>query len=82
MEARKKAISAISAISAKTNSGTKCHKCHTPLGVALAPDNDTFTITLKAVKGWHMQPIQRLRGLLKASLRGWGFRCTNITTKP
>ncbi len=35
-----------------------------------------FELRLRAVAGhWQAAPIQRLRGLLKVALRGFGFRC-------
>jgi hypothetical protein len=45
-----------------------------------AQDNDVeYVITFRPVPGnWLAGPEYRLRGLLKASLRAFGFRCTVI----
>lgn len=42
----------------------------------------TVTLTLKPVSGgnWQRPPEQRLKALLKAALRCFGFRCKSLTT--
>jgi len=37
------------------------------------------TLTLEALKGWPNTPERRLARLLKAMLRGYGWRCVNMT---
>lgn len=47
-----------------------------------SPEAEAFTITFRAVRGsWPTAPIQRLRGLLKVALRGFGFWCEDIETE-
>jgi len=42
-------------------------------------DPTTYTLTLRALPGnWQSGPERRLRALLKAILRCWGFRVTDI----
>ena len=41
------------------------------------PERIEFEITLRPVPGnWRTPPLLRLRALLKAALRGYGFRAT------
>jgi hypothetical protein len=43
------------------------------------PDPADFVLELHALpSGWRTGPVQRLRALLKAALRGYGFRCTSV----
>lgn len=40
---------------------------------------ERFVLVLRPERGnWRFGPIARLRGLLKAALRGYGFRCVDI----
>jgi hypothetical protein len=45
-----------------------------------------FILHLKPIPGWRTSPIQRLRALLKATKRAYGFQATSIKpetkTKP
>lgn len=42
------------------------------------PDTDTYTLTIRALPGWHTPVMVRLRSVLKAIGRGWGFKVLSI----
>ena len=45
--------------------------------------SERYLLELRAEPGrWQAPPISRLKRLLKAALRGYGFRATEISTDP
>jgi hypothetical protein len=68
MEARKNSVIANSAITAKTDSGTHCHNCHTPLGVAVGTDTNAILDLLLSDPNMLASERNALQALLRPTV--------------